>query len=241
MFHPRLCPTSQNAAKHIDAPDGTPDQGGDPSVLERRAVLRRTLVGLAGVIVGAQVGGAFAASPRRSERRVLLAYFSRAGENYKDGGRTQLTVGNTAVLAGMISRMIACDVHRIEAADRYPDGYDATVARNVREQEADARPAIVNPLTSIAPYDVVLLGSPIWNVRSPMIMSTFTEGLDFSGKTVLPFVTYAVSGLGTTARDYAASCHGARIGSGLAVRGEEVRAGGPAVEAWLRRTGLLPR
>ena len=68
----------------------------------------------------------------------------------------------------------------------------------------------------------MLLGSPIWNVRAPMIMTTFAEQFDFAGKTVFPLVTYAVSGLGTTMRDYAASCPGATIGEGLAVRGEEV-------------------
>jgi hypothetical protein len=100
---------------------------------------------------------------------VLLAYFSRAGENYLNGGRRRLSVGNTEVVAGMISRLIGCDVHRIEAADRYPDDYEPTVARNVREQEANARPAIANPLTSIERYDTVLLGSPIWNVRRETI------------------------------------------------------------------------
>ena len=34
-----------------------------------------------------------------------------------------------------------------------------------------------------------------------MIMSTFVESFDFSGKTLQPFVTYAVSGLGSTERD----------------------------------------
>ena len=48
-----------------------------------------------------------------------------------------------------------------------------------------------------------------------------------------------MSGLGTTARDYAASCPGATIGEGLAVRGEEVRDAGAAVESWLRRINLL--
>lgn len=47
-----------------------------------------------------------------------------------------------------------------------------------------------------------------------------------------------MSGLGTTAEDYPEVCRGARIGNGLAVRGEEVRSGGErAVDAWLRRTG----
>ena len=170
--------------------------------------------------------------------RTLLAYFSRAGENHYYGGRRHLEVGNTEVLARMISELIDCDVHRIDAADPYPAGYDATVERNVAEQDADARPGIANPLASIGQYDVVLLGSPIWNVRAPMIMSTFTDSHDFTGKTVHPFVTYAVSGLGSIERDYAASCRGARIGAGLAVRGEEVPRHRHDVETWLREARL---
>ncbi|MDQ1059846.1 flavodoxin [Arthrobacter globiformis] len=86
----------------------------------------------------------------------------------------------------MISGLIGCDVHRIEAAVPYPADYDATVARNVREQNEDSRPAIANPLPSIDHYDTVLLASGIWNIRAPMIMTTFTESHDFAGKTVYP-------------------------------------------------------
>jgi hypothetical protein len=85
----------------------------------------------------------------------------------------------------------------------------------------------------------VLLASGIWNVRAPMIMTTFAESYDFTGKTIHPVTTFATSGLGATGRDYASSCPGAVIGDGLAVRGEEVRDAGPDVESWLRRTGLL--
>jgi hypothetical protein len=43
-------------------------------------------------------------------------------------------------------------------------------------------------------------------------------------------------------KDYAQVCRGARIGVGLAVRGEEVRStGARAVDAWLRRTRLQAR
>jgi len=66
-----------------------------------------------------------------------------------------------------------------------------------REQDTDARPAIADPLPSIDKYDTVLLASPIWNVRAPMIMATFAERYDFAGKTVHPVTTYAMSGLGT--------------------------------------------
>jgi flavodoxin len=170
--------------------------------------------------------------------RILLAYFSRPGENYYYGGRRNLEVGNTEVLARMISELIDCDVHRIAAADPYPASYDATVARNVREQNTDARPAIADPLASIEQYDAVLLGSPIWNVRPPMIMTTFTQSYDFTGKTVHPVVTYAVSGLGSTERDYTASCPGAQIAPGLAVQGEEVIQHRAEVESWLSEAGL---
>ena len=138
----------------------------------------------------------------------------------------------------MIADRLDCDVHRIEAADPYSADYDKPVQRNVREQDADARPRIANPLDSIDRYATIVLASPIWNVRAPMIMSTFAERHDFSGKTVRPVTTHAMSGLGTTVGDYAQVRAGARIGTGLAVRGEEVRSDGArAIDAWLRPPG----
>ena len=145
-----------------------------------------------------------------------------------------LQVGNTAVVADMISSAVAVDVFRIEAADPYPDSYDATVERNVREQNAEARPAIAGNLPAVGGYDAVLLGSGIWNVRPPMIMRTFVESVDLSGKTIFPFVTYAVSGLGRTIDDYTRLCPRSTIGEGLAVRGEQV---GDAEPTWTRGFG----
>lgn len=225
----------------------------------RRSILRSAAAGLGAAMITAAATGcapeernppmpaqepvvppsAQSAPGAQQQRRVLLAYFSRAGENYYYGGRTSLDTGNTEVLAGIIGTFIACDVHRIEAADPYPDGYDATVERNVREQNTNARPAMAAPPPPIDQYDTVLLASGIWNVRAPMIMTTFAESCDFTGKAVHAVTTHAMSGLGTTERDYARACPGATIGEGLAVRGEETRDAGPAVEAWLRRTGLL--
>ena len=73
-----------------------------------------------------------------------------------------------------------------------------------------------------------------------MIMRTFVENVDLSGKTIFPFVTYAVSGLGATLDDYTRLCPRSTIGEGLAVRGEEAAAAQADVEAWLRTIGLLP-
>jgi flavodoxin len=218
------------------------------SGLKRRDLMRLAGAGLAGAAMTAcgssptsEDRPARPATPRRGDddgTRILLAYFSRPGENYWYGGRRDLRVGTTEVLAGTIAGRLSCDVHRIRAAEPYSDDDDATVARNVREQEADARPAVANPLRSIARYEVVLLAGPLWNVRPPMIMRTFAENHDFSGKTVLPVTTYAVSGLGAAAEEYADACAGATIGRGLAVRGERVREARDDIDAWLRRVRL---
>ena len=240
------------------------------TVLRRRSILRGSLFAGTLAVAGAQAACS-TATPERStpsstrsdagrtpttsesssptetspaRPRVLLAYFSRAGENYYYGDRIDLEVGNTEVLSRIISQRLTeqgvdCDVHRIDAADPYPDDYDETVARNVREQDADGRPEIANPRASIDGYDIVLLGSPIWNVRPPMIMHTFAESHNFTGKVVHPFTTHAMSGLGTAERDYTRACAGATLGLGLAVRGQEVREAGPAaVAAWLARINL---
>ncbi|WP_280271452.1 flavodoxin [Nocardia wallacei] len=71
-----------------------------------------------------------------------------------------------------------------------------------------------------------------------MIMSTFVHAVDLTGKTVLPFVTYAVSGMGTVEDDYRNMLPHSDIRSGLAVRGETTADAGPDVDRWLRATGL---
>jgi len=72
-----------------------------------------------------------------------------------------------------------------------------------------------------------------------MIMHTFAMRYDFTGKTVHPFTTHAMSGLGSVVRDYAEVCSGATLGESLALQGEQVWQGGPrAVTAWLDRLDL---
>lgn len=231
------------------------------STLRRRTLLR---IGAAGIVSstfaacaggvsqssGALSGRAAASGPDASRSndtadappstsKVLLVFFSRAGENYFNGGRKNLTVGNTKVAADMIRDALSCEVYEIEASDPYSESYEETVRRNQQEQNQNARPEIVNPLASIDAYDVILIGSPVWNVRVPRIILTFIERFDFTGKVVCPFNTNAVSGLGDIVKEYRDGCRGATIGEALAVRGEEVETSRPRIEEWLRNIGQL--
>jgi flavodoxin len=221
--------------------------------MNRRTLVKGSLALGAGALLGtAACNASTAPSPASSQPRVtpednigsssskvLLVCFSRAGENYYYGDRIDLEVGNTEVVANMIASTIAVDVYRIQAADPYPESYEETVERNKQEQDDEARPAIAGRLPTVDAYDTVLLGSPIWNVRPPMIMRTFADNVDLRGRTIYPFVTYAVSGMGNTIDDYTRFCRGASIGEGLAVRGEEAQDARNDVNQWLKRTGLL--
>ncbi|WP_258956985.1 flavodoxin [Rhodococcus globerulus] len=173
------------------------------------------------------------------DSRVLLIYFSRAGENYNYGGRRDLEVGNTEILAGMIADRIDCDTYKIQAVDPYPAAYTPTVERNAREQQDDLRPAIADPLPNVSGYDTVLLGTPVWNTRAPMIMSTFIEGVDLAGKEILPFVTYAVSGMSGIDDDYREALPDSKVRDGLAVQGERVTEAASDLDNWLSLNALL--
>ncbi|OZF25713.1 hypothetical protein CH296_26740 [Rhodococcus sp. 14-2496-1d] len=229
-----------------------------PRVATRRSVLRGALaLGATGVSVAVagcsnaesaapdapQAAGsqpASAVAPRQgSGSRILLAFFSRPGENYYYGDRTVLDVGNTEVLVGMITERIACDVHRIEPSEPYPFDYEQTVERNRVEQRENARPALVDPIESLDDYDTVILACPVWNSSAPMVMWTFAERLNFGGKILHPVTTHAVSGLSGVPAVYEQTCPGAVIGDGLTVQGEEVWDARNEVDSWLSGLRLL--
>ncbi len=170
--------------------------------------------------------------------RILIAYFSRPGENYYDGGRRTLDVGNTEVLATVLAEHTSARLYRIQPAQPYPADYDGAVERNRREQDQDALPAITGPLPDPASFDTILLGSPVWNSQAPRIMSTFLRQVDLAGITVLPFVTYAVSGMSGIDQFYRRALPATTVTDGLAVRGEEVAASSAAAQAWLRANNL---
>ncbi|MFK0181771.1 hypothetical protein ACIQVR_38115 [Streptomyces xanthochromogenes] len=69
---------------------------------------------------GSATANRTATGPARG--KVLLAYFSRPGENYYYGDRTTLKAGNTEVLSHKIRDLINCDLSRIEPAGPYPCG-----------------------------------------------------------------------------------------------------------------------
>lgn len=109
--------------------------------------------------------------------KILVAYFSWSGT-------TQRMAQHIATLSG-------ADLFRIEPETPYPTEYTPTTEVAKAEKEADARPAIKTQVQDWDKYDIVFIGCPVWWWTTPMIICTFAESYDFTGKTVVPFCTYA--------------------------------------------------
>ena len=59
----------------------------------------------------------------------LVAYYSRAGQNYGNGGIINLPKGNTEILAEAIASGLGADLFQIETVEPYPVDYYATTGR----------------------------------------------------------------------------------------------------------------
>ena len=70
----------------------------------------------------------------------LIAYFSRAGENYVNGTIRDLAVGNTEVAAGLLQELTGADCFRIEPCQPYAKDYDTCIEEARADQRRDARP-----------------------------------------------------------------------------------------------------
>ena len=152
--------------------------------------------------------------------KILVAYFSRAGENYNVG---VVSEGNTARLAKEIAAQTGGDLFEIVPAVPYPASYDEALTVATAERKNDARPEISTTVTDFGQYDTVFLGYPIWWGDLPMILHTFMEGYDFTGKTVIPFNTHEGSGQSGTQSAVAEKLSGAKVLQGLAMRGSDAQ------------------
>ncbi len=125
----------------------------------------------------------------------------------------------------MIAEKTGADMFEIvPAEDNYPtDNYSALTDMALQEQKDNARPAIANEIENFDDYDTVFLGYPIWWNDLPMILYTFLENHDFSGKTVIPFCTHGGSRMAGTEAKIRNVITADSVLNGLAVAGTDAQ------------------
>ncbi|MCE1197228.1 NAD(P)H-dependent oxidoreductase [bacterium] len=173
------------------------------------------------------------------EHKILIAFYSRSGSNYVGGTIVDLKTGNTEVAAGMIEDVAGGDLFKIDPVRAYPDDYMRTTEIAKKELKENARPALKESLANIDDYDTVILGYPNWWGTMPMVVRTFLESKDFSGKTILPFCTHEGSGMGHSESDIKRLCPGAAVLSGLSILGGNVRRAEGDIARWLSDKGII--
>ena len=166
--------------------------------------------------------------------RTLIAYFSRADENYFGGAMRYVKVGNTEIVCNIMKELIPADSFKIEMKNPYSPVYMTCIEEAKKDLRAKARPELVSIPESIDEYDTIVLAYPNYWGTMPMAVFTFLEQFDFSGKTILPLCTNEGSGLANSVEHIRASCPGAVVAEGLSFRGHKCEAGAEEIGAWAK-------
>ena len=163
----------------------------------------------------------------------LIAFYSRADENYVNGTVKMLRVGNTQVAADIIKKLTDADIFKIESVKPYSENYQNCIKEAKIDLQNNARPELKKYPDSIQDYDVIYLGFPNYWSTMPMAVFTFLEHFDFSGKTIYPFCTHEGSGMGSSLSDIKKLCPTAVIKNGLAIYGSQVHQAETAIKKWI--------
>ena len=135
--------------------------------------------------------------------KMLIIYFSNTG--------------NTQLIVNYIKEIANISSFKITPKDPYPD-LETTIELARQQLEDDVRPEIIEPLTDISNYDIILLGYPLWHSHLPRIVVNQLEKLDFRGKTIYPFNTFGSLGVAESINDIKRYCPNAIVKDGLSIQ-----------------------
>ena len=155
--------------------------------------------------------------------KTLVAYFSASG--------------STARLANTLAAAAEAELYEIKPAVPYErrdlNWMDKKARSTVEMQDKSCRPALADTTAPVEEADIIFLGFPIWWYREPSIIDSFLDAYEFSGKTIVPFVTSGGSQLGEGQERIAALAKGAKV---LAGKRFSARASERELKSWV--TGL---
>ena len=169
-------------------------------------------------------------------KKSLVAFFSRAGENFFPEGMRYIEKGNTHIAAEILADLTGADLFEIKSAEGYSDVYRECAQKAKAEFDGNARPSLLHDI-DVSGYDIIFLGFPNWCGTMPMPVWTFLEGHDFSGKVICPFCTNEGSGLANSVSDIEKLAPAAKIKGGLSIKGSRVQEARGELEKWLGELG----
>lgn len=134
-------------------------------------------------------------------KKILVAYYSHSG--------------TTKEVAEQIFKAVEGDMFEIREADPYPRDYNAVLDKAKQDITNGFKPALKDKVPEISGYDLIIVGSPNWWSTIAPPVATFLTYADYSGKTIVPFITHGGGGLGHTIEDIRKLCPGANVLEGF--------------------------
>ena len=163
-------------------------------------------------------------------KKLLIVYYSWSN-------------GNTERIAKELQSVAGGDLLKIDTAVPYSGSYDEVVDQGQREvnrgYEPELKPLTVNP----ADYDVIAVGAPTWWYTMAPAVNTFFHGQDFTGKTVIPFMTNG-GWPGHVIKDMKKACPGAKTACEMQVQfdsngGDHLETPESEIKAWAQSVKAL--
>lgn len=150
---------------------------------------------------------------------------------------TEVT-GNTGVMAHMIAEASGGELFSIRTVEPYPDSYDDTIDVGQSEKNNGIRPELSTHIENLDQYDTVFVGFPNWWYGMPMVMYSFFDEYDFSGKTLIPFCTSGGSAFSDAIEEIKNMEPDADVLDGLHIGGSSVTGAESRVNEWVAELGL---
>lgn len=185
---------------------------------------------------------------KASEHKPLVVYFTRLGNtDFEEdidavSGASLLKIdgemmGNTELLAKMLTDIIECDLEVIQlTGEKYPSSYAETCSIAGKEKKEGTRPQIA--AMDLSDYDSIILVYPIWWYTIPMPVATFLENHDFTGKTVYLLATQGSQGFASSTEDVKKMIPTAHVEEAISIYCDDIPEARQMIVDWLQKKKL---
>jgi len=167
------------------------------------------------------------AQSSNSDKKILIVYYSWSNS------------GNTRNMAEKIKTETGADIFEIVPVKPYPRDYQACVDQAKTEINNKFKPEIKGEVTDFDSYDIIFVGSPNWWSTIAPPVATLLTSYNFSGKTIIPFMTHEGTRMGHSEKDIKDLCPKATVLKGLPIRGGAVNDALPDIQKWLKDLGVI--
>ena len=163
-------------------------------------------------------------------KKLLIVYYSWSN-------------GNTERIAKMLQKETGGDLVKIDTVVPYKGSHNDVVRQGQEEVERGFEPEIKPLDVNITDYDVIAVGTPTWWYTMAPAVHTFLHEQDFSGKTVIPFMTNG-GWPGRVIKDMKAACPGADFACDMQVKfdsngGDHLETPESKINAWAQSVKAL--